>query len=170
MLDELRTIWLGHRERIIVAYNRIVLVYDEVRPVDSTPYWTPPTAKQFAAAEINLMIAGNVIVPAAKEWVAPVVLFCKEDGLPCFCIDYRTLSTVLIRDRYPSFAWSIESTALETKSCSVHWTLATSSRAAKGASTIGIPNHWRPAVTFMGLSGCHSGRQLPGQPYIGQWR
>lgn len=81
--------------------HRIDLLDDEVGPVHSTPYWIAPTAKQFAVAERNGMLAENIIELSTTEWAPAVVLASKKDGLLRFCVVQLELDAVTVRDSYP---------------------------------------------------------------------
>ena len=43
----------------------------------------------------------SIIKPAASPWASSVVLVRKKDNSLRFCIDYRQLNRVTVRDSYP---------------------------------------------------------------------
>lgn len=42
--------------------------------------------------EITDMLRIGITNPSASEWSLPVDIALKEDGRPCFCVDYRALN------------------------------------------------------------------------------
>jgi hypothetical protein len=51
--------------------------------------------------EINNMLDKGVIETSNYPWSSPIVLVRKKDGSIRFCIDYRKLNDVTIKDCYP---------------------------------------------------------------------
>ncbi|GAN11692.1 endonuclease and reverse transcriptase activity [Mucor ambiguus] len=47
------------------------------------------------------MLAKGVIVPSQSDWCSPVILIKKPDGTFRFCVDYRKLNQVVIKDEFP---------------------------------------------------------------------
>ncbi len=47
------------------------------------------------------MLKAKVIRPSSSEWASAPVLVRKRDGNVRWCVDYRALNTVTVKDVYP---------------------------------------------------------------------
>ena len=53
-------------------------------------------------AQVQQMLASNVIRPSNSPWASPVVMMKKKkDGSLRFCVDFRQLNVVTIKDAHP---------------------------------------------------------------------
>jgi transposase InsO family protein len=71
------------------------------RPVACPPRRISHTQKETVRDHINTMKDNNIIQKSRSPWASPVLLVPKKDGNWRFCIDYRALNEVTIKDVYP---------------------------------------------------------------------
>lgn len=51
--------------------------------------------------QIDDMLSRKVIQPSISPWSSGIVLVTKKDGTKRFCVDYRKLNDVTVKDSYP---------------------------------------------------------------------
>ena len=73
----------------------------ETRPIRQRPRRLPVNQRPVAEQEVEKMLKQGVIEPSSSPWASPVVLVRKKDGSTRFCVDYRRLNDVTIKDSYP---------------------------------------------------------------------
>ena len=52
-------------------------------------------------AQVQQMLASNVIRPSNSPWASPVVMVRKKDGSLHFCVDFRQLNAATVKDAHP---------------------------------------------------------------------
>ena len=99
-LDPFQSMWDGHLGEIHHVKHRIELK-EGAKPVFQPPYRAGPDKREKERAEIQKMLDMDVIEEAECEWASPVVFAPKPDGTLRFCVDYRRLNAMTVRDSYP---------------------------------------------------------------------
>ena len=92
--------WKGQLGSVDITEHRIPLV-PEAKLVFSQPYQAGPGAREVLKKSVEDMLDKDVIEPSQREWASPVVLVPKSDGLLRFCVDYRRLDAITVKDSYP---------------------------------------------------------------------
>ena len=100
MLKKHESMWLSELGEISITEHAIDLV-PGARPFKSAPYRAEPKARELEEAEIKKQLEVKVIEPAQREWGTPVLFVPKKCGKLRFCVDYRKLNSVTIKDAYP---------------------------------------------------------------------
>ena len=81
-------------------------VRHDIETQDAWPVWCGP--RRLAPAGLRTeqtciweMLEGGQIEPSDRPWASPAVLVTKKDGSTRFCVDYRQLNTLTVKDAYP---------------------------------------------------------------------
>ena len=104
-------------EGLLIKYQTVFAVNDEdlgrtnlvkhtinvgtAKPIKQAPRRQPMAKRQLEEAEVEKMLRQGVISPSSSPWASPTVLITKKDGKTRFCVDYRELNQVTIKDAYP---------------------------------------------------------------------
>ena len=100
ILENYTHMWDGRFGNVKAAKHRINLV-PGAKPVFQPHNRAGPKERELEKMEIDKMKESGVIQPSTSERAAPIVFAPKKDGTLRFCIDYRRLNLVTIRDSYP---------------------------------------------------------------------
>ena len=70
-------------------------------PVSLPARRLPWASRETARRIVSDMLDQGVIEESTSPWSAPIVLVAKKDGSMRFCVDYRRLNDVTVKDPYP---------------------------------------------------------------------
>ena len=71
------------------------------RPVHCGPRRLAPAGLRKEQDCVKDMLTGGQIEPSDSPWASPVILVTKKDGSTRFCVDYRRLNSLTVKDAYP---------------------------------------------------------------------
>jgi hypothetical protein len=71
------------------------------KPVNRAPYRTGPKEREIIQVQVESMLNDNIIRKSKSPWASGIVLVRKKDGSVRFCLDYRKLNSLTVRDVYP---------------------------------------------------------------------
>ena len=77
------------------------IVTKDGRPVHCGPRRLAPAGLRKEQECVKDMLTGGQIEPSDSPWSSPVVLVTKKDGSTRFCVDYRRLKSLTVKDAYP---------------------------------------------------------------------
>ena len=73
---------------------------NDARPVRRGPRRLAPAGLRTVQTCIKEMLEGGQIEPSDIPWASPMVLVTKKDGSTRFCVDYRRLNSLTLKDAY----------------------------------------------------------------------
>ncbi|GFS01482.1 LReO_3 protein [Elysia marginata] len=79
--------------------HKITLTTDKV--VCLKPYKLPFRSRELVEKEINEMLKLGVTEPSTSSYTSPIVLVNKPDQIVRFCIDFRRLNSITVKDAEP---------------------------------------------------------------------
>lgn len=73
----------------------------QVEPINIRSYRYPPKLKTKIERLVKDMLSQSIIRPSCNPFASPVLLVKKKNGTWRFCINYRQLNTITIKDKFP---------------------------------------------------------------------
>lgn len=83
------------------AGEHVIELLPGTKPIKQRYYPVSPPKQRIIDECLDEMLADKVIEKSKSAWSSPVCLVPKKDKTYRFCIDYRKLNSVTIRDAYP---------------------------------------------------------------------
>ena len=78
-----------------------IRLQDGARPSHLKPYRFSESQKNEMKEQVTALLHKGWIRPSSSPWGAPVLLVPKKDGTWRFCVDFRNLNAVTVRDSFP---------------------------------------------------------------------
>jgi len=69
------------------------------QPVNVRPYRYSPAQKLEIEKQVNDMLQNGIIRVSSNPYASPVLFVKKKDGTWCFCVDYRHLNSITVKDK-----------------------------------------------------------------------
>lgn len=100
MLGKFESMLDGYLVHVTNATHRAELSTPAKKPINSISNRAGPKRRDLDKNEIDNIFSMNAIKPALTECVYPIAFAPNNDGTIRFCIDYRRLNAVAVRDSY----------------------------------------------------------------------
>lgn len=101
MTPKYYSVWDGHLSKITVAKQSTVLNPPYAPLILSALYCAGPKQQEPELEEVAQMKKDGVAEPAIAEWALVIVLAPEKCEDLRFCVEYRRLNVVKVRDSYP---------------------------------------------------------------------
>ena len=82
-------------------WDHHIPLIDQAPPVMVRPYRYPHFQKKEIESQIKEMLNSGIIQHSSSSFSSPVLLVRKKDGSWRFCVDYRALNAITLKDRFP---------------------------------------------------------------------
>jgi len=91
-------------ENLTTRYNEVLppmRIHTTGPPIKQRPYRLPLAKRKYVQEQVQEMLQAGIIEHSASAWSSPITLQPKKDGSLRFCVDYRKLNKVTVKDSYP---------------------------------------------------------------------
>jgi hypothetical protein len=83
------------------SHDHGITLLPGLAPVAVRPYRYPAAHKDELERQCAAMLEQGIIRRSSSMFSSPVLLMWKADGTWRFCVDYRALNTITVKDAYP---------------------------------------------------------------------
>ncbi|WVZ79457.1 hypothetical protein U9M48_027033 [Paspalum notatum var. saurae] len=82
-------------------YDHHIPLLPGAQPVNVRPYRYTPTQKSEIEKQLTEMLKNGIIRPSTSPYASPMLLVKKKDGTWRFCVDYRHLNMITVKNKHP---------------------------------------------------------------------
>nr|KYP61075.1 Retrovirus-related Pol polyprotein from transposon 17.6 [Cajanus cajan] len=82
-------------------HDHHITLLPQSQPVNVKPYRYPHSQKEAMSTILFNMLQEGIVIPSTSPYSSPVLLVRKKDGSWRFCVDYRSLNSITIKNRFP---------------------------------------------------------------------
>lgn len=82
-------------------YDHVITLKPDAAPFNVRPYRYSPAHKDEIERQVAAMLAAGIITPSMSPFASPVLLVQKKDGSWRFCVDYRRLNELTVKNVFP---------------------------------------------------------------------
>jgi hypothetical protein len=82
-------------------FDHAIPLLPGAKPVNLRPYRFNPAQKDEVEKEVAQMLAQGIIQLSSSPYASPVILVLKKDLTWRFCVDFRQLNAITVKNRYP---------------------------------------------------------------------
>lgn len=82
-------------------YDHAIALKSDATPFNARPYRYSPEHKTEIERQVRSMLKAGIICPSMSPFASPVLLVLKKDGSWRFCIDYRRLNELTVKNVFP---------------------------------------------------------------------
>lgn len=83
------------------SYDHAIPLYPDSIPINSRPYHYSPQRKTEIENQVKELLQAGLIAHSHSPFGSPVLLVKKKDGNWRFCVDYRKLNAMTVKNRFP---------------------------------------------------------------------
>ena len=82
-------------------FNHNIPLMPNAKPVNAKPYRYASKQKDEIERQVKVMLQQGIIKDSSSPFASPVLLVKKKDGSWRFCVDYRGLNDITIKNKFP---------------------------------------------------------------------
>jgi hypothetical protein len=83
------------------SYDHAIPLLPDAVPVNARPYHYSPQHKTEIETQVKQLLKAGLITHSHNPFASPVLLVKKKDSTWRFCVDYRKLNDLTIKNRFP---------------------------------------------------------------------